>query len=57
MYTDIDKDGRISINDMTPSEAEIIETAIARLVEQLPQQEQRRFRGLLINLDLLLQNR
>lgn len=57
MYSDIDKDGRISINDMTPNEAEILLTALTRIVEQLPLSDQPQIRGLLINLDHLLQNR
>lgn len=55
MYTDKDSQGRIQIMDMTSSDIEILMTAVERIVEQLPDIDQRRFRRLLIDLDKLIQ--
>lgn len=54
MYTDIDSKSRLSINDLTEHQGEIIAVALARIVEQLPLIDQPSFRGLLIQLDRLL---
>ena len=34
MYADIDKDGKVSLHDMDPAEAELIQTAAIRLAEE-----------------------
>ena len=34
MYADIDKDGKVSLHDMVPAEAELIQTAAIRLAEE-----------------------
>ena len=34
MYADIDEDGKVSLHDMVPAEAELIQTAAIRLAEE-----------------------
>ena len=34
MYADIDKDGKVSLHDMAPAEAELIQTAAIRFAEE-----------------------
>lgn len=54
MYPDRDANGRISILELTSAEAEIIHTALMRILNDLPPTEQIAFRRLLIQLERLI---
>lgn len=54
MQPDKDSQGLISIMEMTPAEAEIVHTAVTRMLNDLPTSDQIVFRGLLIKLEKII---
>ena len=54
MFPDRDAIGQISILEMTPAEAEITQSALMRILNDLPVTEQTAFRRLLIQLEKLI---